>query len=67
MAERIRVSVAGMVRPHDGNPAGHVTISCGIATATDDITGPLDLMRQADRWLYVAKSQGRNRCRPGRI
>ncbi len=65
VAERIRVSVAGMVRPHDGNPVGHVTISCGLATATGDTGDPLDLMRQADRWLYVAKSQGRNRVRGG--
>ena len=39
----------------------HLTASLGIATNTSSIETPEQLMRQADRAMYEAKSAGRNR------
>lgn len=62
VAESIRAGVQGAQLEHKANPAGVVTISAGVAVllprASD--TNPLKLVRDADRALYVAKSQGRN-------
>ena len=40
---------------------GHVTASFGIATMPDDAVEPDQLVRRADRALYAAKANGRNR------
>jgi len=48
--------------PDHSQPAVHVTISAGVATAipgTDHIT-PLQLIEGADAMLYLAKQKGRN-------
>jgi diguanylate cyclase (GGDEF)-like protein len=62
-AERFRASVASMSIPHEG--VGHeatVTISLGVASI---VPGPEDsgrrLIEVADRGLYSAKQEGRNR------
>jgi diguanylate cyclase (GGDEF)-like protein len=63
VAEAIRAAVQGAMVEHKGNPLGVVTISAG-ACALQPRGGdnhPLKLVREADRALYVAKSQGRNR------
>jgi diguanylate cyclase (GGDEF)-like protein len=40
---------------------GPITASLGVACLPDDAVEPEQLLRQADRALYVAKAQGRNR------
>ncbi len=41
-----------------------ITVSIGVATVTDSDASPDDLLNRADRFLYAAKSDGRNRVRP---
>jgi diguanylate cyclase (GGDEF)-like protein len=63
VAESIRAAVHGAMVEHKGNSPGVVTISAGacalLPRGSDN--NPLKLVRDADRALYVAKSQGRNR------
>jgi diguanylate cyclase len=40
---------------------GPITASLGVACLPDDAVEPEQLLRQADRALYMAKAQGRNR------
>lgn len=42
-----------------------VTLSIGIAAYADDLDGPDDLIAAADRQLYLAKKNGRNRVEIG--
>ena len=42
-------------------PGGHLTISAGIATAPEDGTEPVAIIRASDVALYDAKRRGRNR------
>jgi diguanylate cyclase (GGDEF)-like protein len=63
VAEAIRAAVHGAMVEHKGNPFGVVTISagaCALLPQSGD-NSPLKLVREADRALYIAKSQGRNR------
>jgi diguanylate cyclase (GGDEF)-like protein len=58
VAEKIRAAVAnitvsGVTRP--------ITASIGVAFLPDDATDSVTLLRNADRALYTAKSNGRNR------
>ncbi|HOO45742.1 MAG TPA: GGDEF domain-containing protein [Deltaproteobacteria bacterium] len=56
LAERIRLTIEKM-----RFIAGlHVTVSIGICQYNDGLTSD-DLVKQADRGLYLAKNQGRNR------
>jgi diguanylate cyclase (GGDEF)-like protein len=66
VAETIRLGVEALAMPHKHSaPAGVVTISIGAATlfpASETISvGPKDLIAMADRALYDAKLDGRNR------
>jgi diguanylate cyclase (GGDEF)-like protein len=56
-AERVREGVAGLPLAHA------VTISGGIAQYSADMKHPDDLIRRADRALYRAKTEGRDRIR----
>jgi diguanylate cyclase len=55
VAERIRAAVAGA----DILPGVHLTVSVGMATLTEGMTGDA-LFRAADERLYAAKWSGRN-------
>lgn len=62
-AERLRLLVAQMRVP--GYPAA-VTVSAGVAALESEAEEIDDLLRRADRGLYQAKGQGRNRvCAAG--
>lgn len=60
--ERVRQAVEAQVVEHDGN-IFRVTVSVGVASleSRNHDSGE-SLLRMADRQLYVAKRQGRNRC-----
>jgi diguanylate cyclase (GGDEF)-like protein len=61
VAERSR---AAMERePFTGEevlPGGRLTVSMGVATFPADAANPAELIREADRALYVAKARGKN-------
>ncbi|MGD0231675.1 MAG: diguanylate cyclase [Syntrophorhabdales bacterium] len=63
VAQRIADKIAGLRIPHEGSAvADHVTLSFGVATIVPERGREcLDLIRMADRSLYSAKQQGRNR------
>jgi len=63
VAERIREAVQQLHMPHSGSPFGAVTLSAGVATLVPQRGAHLAamLVEAADKALYVAKSEGRNR------
>jgi diguanylate cyclase (GGDEF)-like protein len=62
IAERLRVTVAGLAIDHRFAPCGHVTVSMGVASLTPtDTEGRQTLIEAADTALYAAKRNGRNR------
>lgn len=62
LAERLRAAVASLRIPHDGNELT-LTASVGaVALRPVRATTAADLIAGADRLLYEAKSQGRNRA-----
>ncbi|WP_165979451.1 sensor domain-containing diguanylate cyclase [Paraburkholderia guartelaensis] len=62
VAERIRESVESLRIPHEACGTGIVTISLGVAAMkTREGCDPTALVAAADRALYAAKRQGRNR------
>ena len=60
VAERLRRLVAHQPVAFEGNDIGY-TISIGVATSEDDTLNLDTLMKRADRALYGAKADGRNR------
>jgi len=64
LAERFRAAVEGLAIPHRGSRAADiVTVSIGFATAIPSPEpGLAELLEEADRQLYQAKSAGRNRA-----
>ena len=61
MAERVRLSIAGMVFDSPGGvQQKKLTISIGASAFTEDMTGIDDLLRKADAAMYHAKNNGRN-------
>ena len=58
MAERIRQNVADSVRAGGLAP---VSISIGVATGPDQGQSLIELISAADKCLYQAKADGRNR------
>src|SRR5581483_7246838 len=58
LADKLRLSVASL-RPPAGVSA--VTVSLGIGVMPDDAIEPDELVRVADRAMYLAKQLGRNR------
>jgi diguanylate cyclase (GGDEF)-like protein len=60
VAERLRRAVEGIQLSKDGARL-RVSVSAGVSTALTSERHLTDMLRQADRALYRAKSQGRNR------
>ncbi len=60
VSERIRVSVAGSTLP-GVDPATRITVSIGVAAFPGVAGGPAELVRNADKALYLAKRLGKNR------
>ena len=68
VAENIRCAVQALGLAHEGSSYGHVTVSLGVHTCdqTDGTCGaPVDAIEAADRLLYQAKMDGRNRLVAG--
>lgn len=63
-AEEIRRRVSEMQLDIAGSGSMNVTVSIGVATFPQFGHTPEELVRSADRALYVAKSSGRNRVEP---
>lgn len=63
IADNIRNAIRDLQIEHSGNPAGFVTISAGVdaRVPTRDASEPTELILSADKALYEAKEQGRNR------
>ena len=67
VAEAMRLSVEELNIPHEKSPiAGRITASLGVAAMVPIAnTGPDPLIQKADRALYAAKAEGRNRVHKG--
>jgi diguanylate cyclase (GGDEF)-like protein len=65
IAERVRSTIEAAAIAHPSSPHGCVTVSIGVATQYPELTSAVaDLLSSADRLLYQAKHNGRNRvCR----
>lgn len=62
IAERIRRRVMRMRFPHGkSQPLGAVTVSIGLSSFTEGVETPEAVIEVADRALYLAKHQGKNR------
>lgn len=66
-AERIREAVAALSIPLESAPAGHATVSIGIAMFPDDADSAASLLQKADQALYRAKYNGRNQVWSGEM
>lgn len=60
-AEEIRQTVHSLELMYDGKPLGQVTISIGVAIYPDHGDSGTDIILRADKALYQAKAEGRNR------
>jgi diguanylate cyclase (GGDEF)-like protein len=64
VAETLRRRIEGLRVEHMRSPMGVVTASFGVAVATNDGNEKIqDVMQAADKALYGAKENGRNRVR----
>jgi diguanylate cyclase (GGDEF)-like protein len=62
LLERVRLAVVELEIPHEKSSAGIVTISCGgVVIEGSPSLAPTPLLTHADRLLYRAKHEGRNR------
>ena len=60
-AEHLRELVSRLSPCHNGRVLGPVSVSLGVALFPEHGTAAADVLRAADRALYRAKSEGRNR------
>jgi diguanylate cyclase (GGDEF)-like protein len=67
IVDRIRAAVEALEHPLETGDTVQVTLSVGVATYGDGeqrLETPIELVNAADRALYQAKRQGRNRVVP---
>lgn len=68
MAERIRKAMENHQFPHkETQPDGKLTVSIGVASLPDDSCQVEELIKMADKALYMAKNSGRNRVVDARL
>jgi diguanylate cyclase (GGDEF)-like protein len=61
IAERIRRRIERTQFPHGkAQPTGAVTVSVGISSFGPELDSPAEIIYEADRALYLAKSRGKN-------
>jgi len=61
IAERLRKTIESHHFELGENKDGHITVSIGVATSSESFSSSKELTDSADRALYRAKEQGRNR------
>lgn len=61
IAERLRKAVEAYRFELGAGKEGHVTVSIGVATSSESLSSSSELTESADRAMYRAKEQGRNR------
>jgi diguanylate cyclase (GGDEF)-like protein/PAS domain S-box-containing protein len=61
LAEKIRLNVEALAIENPASDHGRVSVSLGVAGRTGETPSETELVREADRALYEAKHQGRNR------
>lgn len=66
-AERLREAIAAAPMAHGGEPLPSITVSMGVAALGPTIVDPAQLLADADRALYVAKTSGRNQTRSAEV
>ena len=70
VAERVREKIESLQIEHADSPGGILTLSCGVsAFSADDTARDWEtVLNRADKALYIAKSDGKNRvCVPAEI
>ncbi len=61
IAERLRKSVEAQTFELGDEEGGHITVSIGVATSSNMLNTSKELTEKADRAMYRAKENGRNR------
>lgn len=63
IASRLASGIRSLAIPHTGSTKGHVTVSVGLASLSENMTDCSQLLQRCDQALYSAKAAGRDRVR----
>ncbi len=67
LAEKIRTAIEELRLPHEYSPtAPYITVSIGVAAGIPAEAPGMELIHDADKALYIAKSAGRNQTHAGK-